>query len=346
MHREAENFIGGFFGDGELAGFVAVRREDRLFVDGYGIVNSRRDAFGFQFGGDFVAAGDANRVLRVDVGVAFLDFRNIAAVFEFFGIARADADAGLDFVFEMGPLGQQHGSLDGVESAVHADERMVMAFDAAVGADGAHFVGERIIAGEKGAAFAVAAERFCGKEAGAGYFGDATTAFAVLGRAETLGSVFNDGHIMFCANAIDGVAIGHLAKEADRNDGFGARGDGGFDLADVDVVSVGLDVDENGFRADEQDDFSSADPGERDGDDFVARADVECAQGDFEAVGAAGDGEAMTGLGILGQRLFELGVFRAENVLAVFENFFYARVDFGLVTAVLGLEVDEVHLSL
>ncbi len=149
----------------------------------------------------------------------------------------------------MGPFGHKHCGLDGIETAVHADERVVVAFDAAMGADGAHFIGEFVVAGEQRAAFAVATQGFRGEEAGAGNLGDAAAALAVLGRAEALGGVFDDGDVVFCGDFVDCVAAGHLAEQADWDDGFGARGYGGFDLADVDVVGVGFDVDEDGFCA-------------------------------------------------------------------------------------------------
>ena len=77
-------------------------------------------------------------------------------------------------------------------------------------------------------------------------------------------------------NLIYLVHVGTLPVEADRHDRLRAIRDLLFELADVDVASIGLYVHIHGGRAEQYDDLDGCDEGEGRGDDFVPRANAEC----------------------------------------------------------------------
>src|SRR6266576_1019466 len=108
-----------------------------------------------------VALGNANGVLRIDMGVAFGDFWNDAASPQLLRVARADAPALFDFPLKMRPFGEQNGCLQSVESSVRAKPWMFVALESAVGANGSHALGQGGVGGEERAAVAVTAERIC-----------------------------------------------------------------------------------------------------------------------------------------------------------------------------------------
>src|SRR5262245_58005403 len=73
MHRQADDFARSLFRFGQGA---PSRRagEDRLLVQALRVINGRRDSLLFELGAERVAILHPDRVLRVDVGVARVDF--------------------------------------------------------------------------------------------------------------------------------------------------------------------------------------------------------------------------------------------------------------------------------
>jgi len=246
---------------------------------------------------------------------------------------------------EVRQFGKQNRRLQGVESPVHPEVRMVMALESAVGAYGAHRVCQRIVIGEQRAAVAVTPQRLRREEAGAPDQGHAATPTPPLGRAEALRAVLDHRQFVLCRNRIDSVVIGHLTEQTDGQDGLGPRCDGRFDEVDIDVIGLGLDVDKDRLCADQADDFGGADPGKRDRDDFVAGADPQGAKRDFEAVGSASHGDRMPDADKGRERGLELGDLGAHDEMAVFEHALDATVDLGTIARVLFLKVNEVHTS-
>ena len=96
-------------------------------------------------------------------------------------------------------------------------------------------------------------------------------------------------------------------------------------------------------RADEGHHFRGADPGERDGDHLVARPDSQGAQGDLQADGAAADGDAMFDANETGQGFLQFGHLGSHDELGMGEDAVDAGVYFGLVTAVLFFQINELH---
>lgn len=277
------------------------------------------------------------------MGVALADGGGLANIPESFGVARSDAGARFDLGRKAGPLAEHDGGLDGVEAAVHAHEIVVVPADASVVADGAHFMGEVVVRGEECSAVAVAPERLRGVEAGAGDQCGIAAFHSMAGGAETLGGVFDNREVVFRGDGIDGGVVRHLPEEAHGKKGFGAGGDGGFDLVDGDVVVERVDVHEDGPGPDLQDHLGGADPGEGNRDNLVAVGHAEGAEGDFQAIGAAGNSDGVFGAGVVGERGFKFGDFGAHDEATVGENAVDAFADGGFVFLELRLEVDEVH---
>src|SRR5688572_3210412 len=105
-----------------------------------------------------VAVRHTNGVLGVDVGVARSHGRNLTLVEEQFGVARTNPAAILHFAFEMRKLGHEYRGLNRVQAAVHAEQRMVMALDAAMSANGAHLFRQLFVVGEQRTAVAITAQ--------------------------------------------------------------------------------------------------------------------------------------------------------------------------------------------
>src|ERR1017187_533352 len=114
-------------------------------MEAFRVVNSRGNAFFLEPGAEVIAGGDANGVLRIDVGVAGHHRRRRGRRTEDggqqLGVAGADAGPLLNLPFKVRELGEQNGSLQGVKAAIHTEERMVMALLPAVRADGLYLYG-------------------------------------------------------------------------------------------------------------------------------------------------------------------------------------------------------------
>jgi hypothetical protein len=65
---------------------------------------------------------------------------------------------------------------------------------------------------------------------------------------------------------------------------------------------------------------AGGDEGKRGGDDFIARLDAKCHQGNQERLGTGGYRDAVLRPRVFGQLAFELSHFRAHDVLAVVEH--------------------------
>jgi len=93
----------------------------------------------------------------------------------------------------------------------------------AVNADGVEGGGESGVIGKAHSAIAVAAERLGREERRAGNVTEGAGHFILILCAEGLGCVFNDEHLVFLSDFIDGVVVGGKAKQIYRNDATGAK---------------------------------------------------------------------------------------------------------------------------
>src|SRR5699024_4261146 len=85
-----------------------------------------------------------------------------------FGVAGGDLVALFQLVFKDAQLGQQDSGLEGVQAAIQADASVVIAAILAVVSNAPDLFGQFVVAGEHGAAIAVAAQGFAGEERGGG----------------------------------------------------------------------------------------------------------------------------------------------------------------------------------
>jgi hypothetical protein len=111
--------------------------------------------------------------------------------------------------------------------------------------------------------------------------------------------------LCFLCDGVEPVAIDRQAGEVDRDDRARGRRDRGLDAVEVDVARDRIDVDEDRPGADFEDDVAGGDPGERRGDDLVARADAGDAQRDLHRAGAGVEGAHRAAAAILGELRLE-----------------------------------------
>ena len=148
---EGEDFLGGSFGDGEVAGLVAEVGEGLLLVEGEGVVDLGADAVGGEVGAEVVAARGADDVLVEDMGGAGVGPGEDHAVGDGGGVGGGghggDACgeeelvvAGGELAAALVPGGEvlefhfKDGGLQGVEAGVPAELVMEVAAAHAVGA--------------------------------------------------------------------------------------------------------------------------------------------------------------------------------------------------------------------
>jgi hypothetical protein len=342
VHRETDDLFGGRFRGGEVAHLVAEAGEDRLFVQALRVINRGRHALLFQLGPECFTVRHTNGVLRVDVDIAGAHFGSLANITQQFRVTRADPAASFHLGREVREFNQHHRRLQRVEAAIHAQHCVVMTLPA-VRADIAHARGQMIVIAEERTAIPEATERFRGEETGAADRRHGAAFASVLRSAETLGAVLKHRQMMLGRDAIDFLVVRHLTEKADRHDGLGARSDGRLELGHVHVVVHGIDIHEDGLGADEPDGLGGTDPREGHRDHFVARTDLQGAQGDFEAVRSAGDRDGMLHPGEFGQGCFQFPDLGAHYELPVIKHRPHAGVDLRLVATVLLVKVDELH---
>ena len=186
----------------------------------------------------------------------------------------------------------------------------------------AHDALQAVLLGELGLALVVEHERaaldggdvFVGVKTERDEVTEGADAFAVPLAAEGLGGVLDDAEVVLLRDGVEAVAVDGQAGEIDGDDGARGRSDGGFDAGEVEVAGDGVDVDEHGLGADIEDDVAGGDPGERRGNDLVARADAGDAQRDFHRAGAGVEHAHGAAAAILGEfRLEGLHVGAGSN---------------------------------
>ncbi len=290
-----------------------------------------------------VAIIHAHRVLRPGADVVWFDVgRGVdAGVLEQTVVVGGNLLAELNLLGQDFELGQQDGSLQSVEAAIHAHADVVVAAVLPVAGNLADDLGQCVVVGEERATVAVAAQRLAGEEAGAGDGAEVARHAALVARAEALCSVFDDRDAVLGGDGVDGVEVGALAVQAHRDDRLGLGRDGGFEQRRVEVVGARIDVDIHRLGTEYGDGLGGGDVGEARGDDLVAVGHADCHLGDLQGVGAVGAGDAVLGADKGGELFFQFGHFGAKDVLAVGQHALDASVDPVLDAGLLGFEVAE-----
>ena len=98
-----------------------------------------------------------------------------------------------------------------------------------------------------------------------------------------------------------------MAGIVDGHHGLRAGRDAGLDLAGIDEQGVGIDIDENRRRAQEDGAIGAGGKGHCGHDHFVARTDAQGIHGGVQRGGAGAHGHGVGRAGHGGQGLFELG---------------------------------------
>jgi hypothetical protein len=147
---------------------------------------------------------------------------------------------------------------------------------------------------------------------------------------------------VFRGDRVDGVEVGALAVERDRDDGPRARCDGRFQQLGVEIEGARIDVHVHRPGAQQRHRFGGGDIGEAWRDHLVATADAQRHLRDLQGISAVGHGDAVRHAGVGGQPLLQLAHFRAQDVLAVGQHARDARIDPIADAGLLRLEVDEV----
>ena len=144
----------------------------------------------------------------------------------------------------------EDGALNAFHAVVVADFVVIIADGGAVFAQGAGAFFKGGIIGQQRPALAAGAEVFAGIKAEAREVAEGAHGFAFVFRAVRLGGVFHHGETVPPGEGEDGIQVKGVAVKVDGQDGLGARGDGAFHEARVEVHGSGLDVHVNGFGSD------------------------------------------------------------------------------------------------
>ena len=248
-----------------------------------------------------------------------------------------------NFLGEDFEFGEKNRGLQRIHAAIDSDTRVMIAARLAMNADLAHGIGEFLIICETCSTVAVASEWFGWEEAGASDGGEVAGSASLVGCAEALCSIFDNGDVVSCCDLVDCVHIGALTIERDRKNCFCFLRDDRFKMLRIEIVGPGVNVHIHRLGTEKRNDLDRSDESERRGDDLVAGTNPNRHECEQQRVSAAGTGDAVATAGKGSELLLQLPNFRAHDVLGMIEDTLDARVDAAFEIAVLRLEVDELH---
>ena len=256
--------------------------------------------------------------------------------------------AGGDLVGEDGQLFQQDRRLEGVEARIHADpDVVVLVLALAVDPQRSQQLGPPGIVGEDRAAVAVAAQRLGRKEAGGGPGGQGADRAAPVGGAEALGGVGQHHHALAPGDGGDGLVIGGMAEEVDRDHHprLQAQSPGVADrrlqAGRVEGEVAGADIDEHRRRPGGRHHFGGGHEGEGGHEHRVARPDALGHQHQLQGVGAVGAAHALAGAAEGGEAALQLGDLRPHDEAAMAQHPLDRPGNPLAQAAALGVEIDE-----
>ena len=117
--------------------------------------------------------------------------------------------------------------------------------------------------------------------------------------------IFHHAQLVHGGNGIQPVHINRPASQIDRDNGLGALRDGSFDFVQINITRDGVNVGKHRRGTDFNDDIRGGNPGNRRGDDFVARADTRDAQSNFHGASAGVESAYRTSAKIVGKHIFK-----------------------------------------
>lgn len=129
---------------------------------------------------------------------------------------------------------------------------------------------------------------------------------------------------MFFCQSHDAVHFGRHTGKVDDNDGFGIRGQHGFDGFRADVLAVQIHVGKHGVCARVHNAGGGGEEGARGNNHIVARAYADCFECGIERKRAVGKGDGVPRAGKGGKFFFKFAAFAARPVVD-----FVGQQDFG-----------------
>jgi hypothetical protein len=216
-----------------------------------------------------------------------------------------------------------------------------------VHADRAHDGRKLFVVGKYCTAVAVAAEGLCGEEARRGGEPDRSDLAALVGGPEALGGVAEHPQTLALAERFDGVVVGGLAEEVDRDhaDRIEAEAAGRLETRrearGIKVERVLVDVDEDRGRAGPGHHLGRRREGEGRAQDRIPGLDALGHQHEGERIGPIGAGDDVLGPaegGEIGLELLHLGT---HDIAAMIDDPKHRLVHCGADAAALGRQVDE-----
>jgi hypothetical protein len=139
----------------------------------------------------------------------------------------------------------------------------------------------------------------------------------------------------------DGVHVGHLSKEMDRDDGFRFSRDEGGGVNGIDIETDWADVAKNWSGSDPGDAASGGKEGKGGNQNFISRAYVQRHEGEEDRICAGGDAEIAGAAGERGAFLLEGRDVRSHDELATAEDPLEGGFQFAGERVVLGVDVQE-----
>ncbi len=142
------------------------------------------------------------------------------------------------------------------------------------------------------------------------------------GAADGVGGVFDDPQTAALGQSVERVHVDRQAREMHRHDRPGARGEGRFDLLQVEVAGGELDIDEDRPGAGAHDHVGGGGEGHRRHDHLVPGPDVAQGQGHFQRRGTGAEGpHRPPAAQVIGQGRLESAHLRAGGEPAGLEHF-------------------------
>jgi hypothetical protein len=201
-------------------------------------------------------------------------------------VAGGNGAAAIHPAGQVGQLDVEDRCLQGVEAAVVAQGRVQVAAGHAVHRQLLDGLGQGGVLAGDGTAVAGAPQVLGGKEAEAAGIAPAAHGLAVPAGAGGLGAVFDHLEAAGAGDGADPRHVHRAAKQVDRQQRFGGRGDRGLGLIQIDQVADRVHVDKHRRGAHGADRFGGGKEAEAGGDHLIAGADAQAPQRQDQGIGA------------------------------------------------------------
>ncbi len=125
----------------------------------------------------------------------------------------------------------------------------------------------------------------------------------------------------------------------------GGGGDGSFQLFDIQIVAIRIDIDEHWLCADQRNNFRRGSKGEGRNEYCIAGADAARHERHLQGVGTIGAGDDMLHAQIFAELLFEFGHFRSKNITAFRNNLGNGGIETVFDTRALRSKINKLHVG-